>query len=246
MKPTPGLDIPSPPAQPLMGHFAHYDFITPLLYLLRPAVRPLRNHTLRWSAGQCYLTLSPRRFVALTRSTITCGGVAWTADGQTTTIARRHDDSRRADEQLDPIHPVQRRALAAASEDVDLVTEHSVLGDQRSPGSDRVHDDAYDLARRLPRAGCDHSRPTRATTHIRIREAPASPSPTWTRKQGCQYAVLVHVDHQNAALSSNQARQIGGVQKVAVAAQGQIKTRCPTAMVWVGSSPSASATRIPD
>ena len=57
----------------------------------------------------------------------------------------------RADEQLDPIHEVERRALAASSKDVDLVAEHSVLDDQLPPGADRVHGDAYDLARRLPR-----------------------------------------------------------------------------------------------
>jgi hypothetical protein len=57
----------------------------------------------------------------------------------------------RADEQLDPIHEVERRALAAPSKDVDLVAQHSVLDDQLPPGADRVHGDAYDLARRLPR-----------------------------------------------------------------------------------------------
>jgi hypothetical protein len=83
-----------------------------------------------------------------------------------------------AGEQLDPIHELQPRALAAASEDVDLMKEDSVLDDQLPPGADRVHCGAYDLARRLPRGQLRHSRPTRATTHVRIREALGNPIPT--------------------------------------------------------------------
>jgi hypothetical protein len=41
-------------------------------------------------------------------------------------IARRHDGNGRADEQLQPVHEVELRALAA-SKNVDLVAEDGVL-----------------------------------------------------------------------------------------------------------------------
>jgi hypothetical protein len=57
----------------------------------------------------------------------------------------------RTDEQLQPVHEVELRTLAAASKDVDLVAEDGVLDDQLPPGPDRVHGDACDLARRSAR-----------------------------------------------------------------------------------------------
>jgi hypothetical protein len=57
----------------------------------------------------------------------------------------------RADDQLQPVHEAERWTLAAASKNVDLVTENGVLEDQLPPGPDRVHGDACDLARRSAR-----------------------------------------------------------------------------------------------
>jgi hypothetical protein len=58
----------------------------------------------------------------------------------------------RADQQLQPVHEVELRALAAASKNVDLVAEDSVLEDELPPGPDRIHGDACDLARRSARS----------------------------------------------------------------------------------------------
>jgi hypothetical protein len=57
----------------------------------------------------------------------------------------------RTEEQLQPVHEVELRTLAAASKDVDLVAKDGVLDDQLPPGLDRVHGDACDLARRSAR-----------------------------------------------------------------------------------------------
>lgn len=57
----------------------------------------------------------------------------------------------RADEQLQPVHEVELRALAAASKNVDLVAEDGVLDDQLPLGPDRIHGDAGDLAHRSAR-----------------------------------------------------------------------------------------------
>jgi hypothetical protein len=52
----------------------------------------------------------------------------------------------RTDQQLQPIDEVELRALAAASQHVDLVAKHGVLEHQLASGPDRVRDDAGDLA----------------------------------------------------------------------------------------------------
>jgi hypothetical protein len=52
----------------------------------------------------------------------------------------------RTEEQLQPVHEVELRALAALK-NVDLVAEDGVLDDQLSPGPDRIHGDTCDLAR---------------------------------------------------------------------------------------------------
>jgi hypothetical protein len=57
----------------------------------------------------------------------------------------------RADEQLQPVHEVELRALAAASKNVDLMAENGVLDDQLPPGSDGIQGDSSDLVRRTTR-----------------------------------------------------------------------------------------------
>jgi hypothetical protein len=56
-------------------------------------------------------------------------------DGDHTTPRRQQA---RADENLQPVREVERRALAAASKNVDLVAEDGVLDDQLPPGPDSL------------------------------------------------------------------------------------------------------------
>jgi hypothetical protein len=76
----------------------------------------------------------------------------------------------RADEQLQPVHEVELRALAAASKNVDLVAEDGVLDDQLPV--DRTASTATPAISLtdLRGARCDHSRSMRARNHVRIRE----------------------------------------------------------------------------
>jgi len=57
----------------------------------------------------------------------------------------------RADEQLQPVHKVELRALAAASEDIELMAKDGVLDDQLPPRPNHIDGDACDLARRCAR-----------------------------------------------------------------------------------------------
>lgn len=53
----------------------------------------------------------------------------------------------RTEEQLQPINEVERGALAATPQDVDLVAKHCVLEYQFASGPDRVHGDVCDRCR---------------------------------------------------------------------------------------------------
>src|SRR6185295_13513322 len=68
----------------------------------------------------------------------------WLDDGDRATPRRQQA---RAHQELQPIHEMELRALAAASKNVDLVAEDGVRDDQLPPGPDRIHGDACDLAR---------------------------------------------------------------------------------------------------
>ena len=70
-----------------------------------------------------------------------------------------HEDDRspprrqpaRTEEQLQSIDEVELRAVAVASQDIDLVAKHGVLENQLPAGPDRIHGDVGDLARRSAR-----------------------------------------------------------------------------------------------
>jgi hypothetical protein len=84
----------------------------------------------------------------------------------------------RPDKQLEPIDQMELPALAA-SQNIDLVAKHRILEHELASGPDHVNGDGSELADLLVWPSCDHTRSTRATTQVRIRETLGNRIPTW-------------------------------------------------------------------
>jgi uncharacterized protein (UPF0147 family) len=106
-------------------------------------------------------------------------------DGDRATPRRQHA---RADEQLQPVHEVELRALAAAPKNVDLVAEDGVsMISSRRGRTASTATPAISLAD-LRGASCDHNRPTRPRTHVRIRVTLGKRIPYLEHERGSRWS----------------------------------------------------------